>query len=92
MSEKPLTPSDLKRYAMRFAADSGRRFYAERDGGPGRMSNYVIDRYADPMGPRGRTDCETHAEALKLARNWNAMPPWPVWDTIAAERDGYKTN
>ena len=87
MSDKPSTTG---RYRLRFGADSGRRFYPESDGDPGRRTHYVIDRYADPMSDRRRTDCQSHGDAMKLARGWNLLPPWPVWDTIQAERDGYK--
>jgi hypothetical protein len=66
------------------------RFYYESDGGPGRKSHYVVDRYADPGSEQGRTDFDTRREARKKAREWNENPPWPVWDTIQAERDGYE--
>lgn len=64
------------------------RFYAESDGGPGRRTFYVVDRYADPLSDNRRTDCESMGEARKLALTWNASPPWPVWDDIQAARDG----
>lgn len=64
-----------------------KRFYAESDGGPGHMSHYVVDRYADPIGDNHRTDCNTCREARALARQWNEVPPWPAWDTIQEARD-----
>lgn len=76
------------------------RFYYEQDGdGPKNSSSnehYVVDSYADPWSDRIRTDIphEFSGAAMarkgrKLAAEWNANPPWPVWDTIAAKRDGY---
>jgi hypothetical protein len=63
------------------------RFYAESDGDPGRMSYYVVDRYGDPLGESGRTDCRSMREARQLAVQWNAAPPWPAWDTLQAGWD-----
>jgi ribosomal protein L39E len=64
-----------------------KRFYYESDGGPGLKTHYVVDRYADPMSDQRRTDVKTRREGRKLAKQYNANPPWPVWDTIQAERD-----
>ena len=50
----------------------GPRFYAESDGGPGRVSHYVVDRYGDPLGDQRRTDCESRREARQLAQQYNA--------------------
>jgi len=71
------------------------RFYYESDGcgtydRAGRKCHYVVDRFADPLGDQRRTDVESRAKGRKLARKWNARPPWPPWDTIQAEREGYK--
>lgn len=70
------------------------RFYAESDGGgihkTGYQTFYVVDRYADPLGNQRRTDCASMGEAGKLARQWNAAPPWPAWDDIQAKRDNYQ--
>ena len=63
------------------------RFYAEKDGDPGRMAYYVVDRYADPLSEQRATDCNNMAEARKLAKAWNTTPPWPAWDTIQEARD-----
>jgi hypothetical protein len=63
------------------------RFYAESDGDPNRMFYYVCDKCADPLSETRRTDCKTMAKARKLAKKWNAAPPWPAWDTIQAKRD-----
>jgi len=68
------------------------RFYAESDGDPGRMSYYVVDSYADPLGDHRRTDCASRGEARKLAREFNANPPWPAWDTIQEARDKEKVD
>lgn len=65
------------------------RFYAESDGDIGNRTFYVVDKYADPISDQSRTDCESMRAARALARDWNANPPWPVWDTIQAERDNY---
>lgn len=69
------------------------RFYYESDGGglgkTGRRTHYVVDRYADPLSDEKRTDCESRSGALKLTAQFNENPPWPVWDTVQAERDGY---
>ncbi|MHA2043397.1 MAG: hypothetical protein ACW99G_01310 [Candidatus Thorarchaeota archaeon] len=73
------------------------RYYAESDGPPWQF--YVIDRYGDPMQDHDRTDvvmedyCTRGVgmnRARKLAKEFNENPPYPVWDTIQAERDGYK--
>jgi hypothetical protein len=66
------------------------RFYHESDGGPGRKTHYVIDRYANPLGDYRRREVETRGEGRKLARELNENPDRPPWDTIQAERDGYK--
>lgn len=67
------------------------RFYAESDGpAAGGWTFYVVDRYADPLGDRRRTDCESMGIARKLARQYNAAPPWPAWDNIQAKRDNYQ--
>lgn len=68
-----------------------RRYYYESDGGPrpGRRTYYVVDRYANPLGDARRRDCESRREALVLARQLNAHPSSPPWDTIQAARDKY---
>ena len=63
------------------------RFYYESDGGPGRQSHYVVDRYADPLGDHRRVDFETRRLARKAAKEMNASPPWAAWDTIQVARD-----
>ena len=72
-----------------------KRFYAESDND--NRAIYVVDRYADPLGERGRTDIEwqwtaasTMRAARKLAAEFNADPPWDAWDTIQVGRDGYE--
>lgn len=67
-----------------------KRFYYESDGDAHDRTHYVIDRYADPLGDQGRTDVDSRREGRALARQWNQNPPWPAWDTIQAERDGYQ--
>lgn len=66
------------------------RYYYESDGDPWNKTHYVVDKYADPLGDHRRHDVESRREGRKLARQWNANPPRPPWDTIQAERDGYK--
>jgi hypothetical protein len=72
---------------MKNSIPSPPRFYAERDGGPGPLWAYVVDRYADPLGEQRRTDCPSWRAARQLARQFNAQPPWPPWDTLQAARD-----
>jgi len=78
-----------------------KRFYYEQDGDAPKNSlanaHYVIDRYADPFSDQARTDIPLLASGAMMAREgrrvaaqMNEKPPWPVWDTIQAERDGYK--
>lgn len=76
-----------------------KRFYYEQDGDAPKNSSanahYVIDSFADPFSDQYRTDIphDTGAamarEGRRLAAEFNAQPPWPVWDTIAAENAGY---
>lgn len=76
-----------------------KRFYYEQDGDAAKNSasnaHYVIDRYADPFGDQYRTDIPHDTGSAmartgrRLAAEFNARPPWAVWDTIAAEKDGY---
>ena len=63
------------------------RFHYESDGGPGYVTHYVVDRFADPLGENRRTDFESRREALVAAREMNANPPWAIWDTIQAARE-----
>ena len=66
------------------------------------IDSYANPCGPNPPGGEHRTDIvegvhvkhgasgATMARAARaLAAEWNASPPWPVWDTIAAERDGY---
>lgn len=77
------------------------RFYYEQDGDCPKNSShnehYVVDSYADPCSDQIRTDipwqlsgAKMRRAGINLAKQFNANPPWPVWDTIAAKRDNYK--
>lgn len=77
------------------------RFYYEQDGdapkGSNANSHYVVDPYADPLSEQARTDvpkqgsgAATARKGRQMAKEFNERPPWPPWDTIAAERDGYE--
>src|SRR6056297_1630950 len=76
------------------------RFYYEQDGDAPKNSSanahYVVDVFADPIGPHATTDVPFDFSGAKMARmgrkladRMNANPPWPPWDVLAVERSGY---
>lgn len=67
-----------------------KRFYYESDGGPGYKTHYVIDRYANPLGDYRRREVASRREGRALATDLNKAPDRPPWDTVQAEKDGYR--